>query len=237
MYIPRSNAPIIMSPQAGWLLQEEIVPRLRSAIPNVVHRIGAEDHQELIQDATAFAAKMLHNVEQAGKQVTPGNIAYYTIQHIKSDRRSTGSSKADVYGSGTQLAGRARINSLEEVVASDEESGGEIFELHDVLSTDHEDPSTKAARKMDWEEFVAALPAREKAVVDFLIEGKSLRDVSRKFNLSDSGMQVSKRNLALKILEFMGSGILREVQRRPQWQEGLEATKEKMACRHQRVAV
>ncbi len=52
-----------MSPQLGWVLQEEVVPRLGSAIPQAVKCIGCEDHQELIQDATAIAARMLHNVE------------------------------------------------------------------------------------------------------------------------------------------------------------------------------
>jgi hypothetical protein len=51
-----------MSPQAGFLLQDQVVPRLKSAIPNVVHCVGAEDHQELIQDATAMAARMMHKV-------------------------------------------------------------------------------------------------------------------------------------------------------------------------------
>jgi len=36
-----------MSPQAGFLLQDQIIPRLRSAIPNVCHCVGAEDHKEL----------------------------------------------------------------------------------------------------------------------------------------------------------------------------------------------
>jgi len=58
-----------MSPQAGWILQEEIVSRLRSAIPRTVSYVGAEDAEELVQDATAIAAKMLHNVEAAGMQV------------------------------------------------------------------------------------------------------------------------------------------------------------------------
>ena len=137
-----------MSPRAGFILQDQIIPRLRSAIPTVCHCVGSEDAQELIQDSIAMAAKLLHNTEQAGKQVTPGNIAYYTIQHLKSGRRSTGSSTVDVYGSGTQLNGKTRLNSLEEVVASNEEYGGEIFELHDVLSRDEEDPGTKAARRI-----------------------------------------------------------------------------------------
>ena len=116
-----------MSPQTGFVLQDQVVPRLKSAVPNVVHCVGAEDAQELVQDSIALAARMLHNTEQAKKKVTPGNIAYYTIQHLKSGRRSTGSSVADVYASCTQLQGRTRLDSLEQVVASNEECGGEIF--------------------------------------------------------------------------------------------------------------
>ena len=223
-----------MSPQAGWILQEQVVPRLRSAIPNVVHCVGAEDHHELIQDATAIAAKMMHNVEAAGKKVTSGNIAYYTIQHIKSGRRSTGSSVVDVMGTGTQLKGNTRLDSLETVVSSNEETGGEIFLLHDVLSNDAEDPSTKAARKMDWEDFVAALPERERAVIEYMIEGRSLRDAAHALRVCDSTMQHNKRNLRMKILEFMGADILIEVRRLPRWKENLKATRDKMACREDR---
>jgi hypothetical protein len=77
-------------------LQEEIVPRLRSAIPRNVNQIGSEDAEELIQDAIVMAAKLLDNAERANKTVTPGNIAYYTILHMKSGRRSCGSSYSDV---------------------------------------------------------------------------------------------------------------------------------------------
>jgi hypothetical protein len=104
-----------MSPQAGWILQEEIVPRLRASIPRNVSQVGAEDPEELIQDATAIAAKMLHSAEAAGKKVTSGNIAFYAVQHIRSGRRSTGSSRVDAMASGTQLAGHTRLHSLNEV--------------------------------------------------------------------------------------------------------------------------
>jgi hypothetical protein len=96
-----------MSPQAGFLLHDQIVPRLRSAIPNAVSFIGSEDAEELVQDGTLIAAKMIHNAEQAGKNVVrnpgasrrgarkvrtinAGSIAYYTIQKLKCGRRSTG---------------------------------------------------------------------------------------------------------------------------------------------------
>jgi hypothetical protein len=83
-----------MSPEAGFLLQDQIVPRLQSAIPSAVSFIGSKDAQELVQDGTCMAAKMMHNAELAGKKVTrsaageqgeisAGNIAYFTIVKLR----------------------------------------------------------------------------------------------------------------------------------------------------------
>ena len=85
-----------MTPQAGLLLQTQVVPRLRSAIPNVVPFISPEDAEELTQDGTAIAAKIMHSAEEAGKRlvksarcrrgatITAGNVAYYTIEKLRS---------------------------------------------------------------------------------------------------------------------------------------------------------
>ena len=196
-----------------------------------------------MQDSIAIAAKMMDGAEQAGKkvvrfagrgrEVSAGNIAFYTIEKLRSGRRSTGSSVVDVFGSGTQLNGTTRLNSLEEVVASSDE-GGEIFTFNDVLSRDEEDPSTRAARKMDWEDFLAGLSLRDQAIIQFLIEGKSICSMARKLKVNDSTIQTSKRRLAIKIAEFMGSEILVDIQRRPQWKQNLEATREKLACKYER---
>jgi hypothetical protein len=134
-----------MSPQAGWLLQAEVVPRLRASIPRNVHCVGSEDAEELIQDSIAIAAKMLHSAELAGKTVTAGNIAYYALQLIRSGRRSNGSSVVDVMAPGTQSNGSARLNSLDEPVA--DQTSGENFTFNDVLASDQEDPATIAAER------------------------------------------------------------------------------------------
>ena len=111
---------------------------------------------------------------------------------------------------------------------------GEPLALHDVLSRDEEDPGTKAARKMDWEDFMAVLSPRDQAVIECLIEGKTGSAMARKLRVSDWAIKNSKRRLRIKIAEFMGPEILIEIQRRPQWKQNLEATREKMACKHQR---
>jgi hypothetical protein len=177
----------------------------------------------------------MHNAESRGKRITPSNAAYYAIQHCKSGRRAVGHSAVDVHGSATQLQGHSRLESMEEVVASNEEQGGEIFELHDVLGSDHEDVAQAVARKMDWEDFMAGLSERDQAVIECLIEGKSTSSMSRKLKVSDWSIKNSKKSLAVKIAEFMGADILLEVRKSPQWKQDLEATREKLACKHDRA--
>ena len=120
---------------------------------------------------------------------------------------------------------------MEVVVAVNEESGGEIFELHDVLANDHEDVAVAVARKLDWEEFCADLPAREVAVIEFLLEGKSGSAIARKLKTTDSRIQTIKRHLAKAIVEFMGPEILQEIQRLPAWRNSINASRERLACK------
>jgi hypothetical protein len=223
-----------MSPRAGFLLETQVVPRLKAVIPRSVLCVGSEDHEELIQDATCLAARIMHNGEQKGKRIPHQSAAYYAIQHCKSGRRAVGHSSSDVHGTSTQLNGRSRLESLEEPVAVNEESGGEIYLLHDVLGSDHEDVAMAVARKLDWQEFVADLPARERAVVGFLIEGASGSAIARKLKTTDSRMQTIKRHLAKAIVEFMGPEILKEIQKLPAWKNSILATRERMACKYER---
>ena len=223
-----------MSPRAGWLLVNEILPRLRSVVPQVAHCVGAEDPEELIGDATLHAARILDSAEARNKTVSASSVAYYAIEHTRSGRRSCGNSASDVHGAATQLKGRSRLESMEQVVASNEECGGEIWELHDVLGSDQEDPGTKAARNLDWQTLMGSLSDRERAVIDCIIEGRSLRDVAKSFRVCDSTMQGDKRKLAVKIQTFFGSDILIEVRKSPRWKDDLMTSRERLACKHQR---
>jgi DNA-binding NarL/FixJ family response regulator len=216
-------------------LQEEVVPRLRSSIPRAVRCVGAEDAEELIQDATVIAARMIIRAESQNKlgKITPGNFAYYTLQHCKAGRRAMGSSSVDVMGTATQLRGKTALHSLHEVAGEDE---GDLFELQDVIANDHEDPATIAARKMDWDAFLDQLSRIEKLVVEFLCAGKTLRDVSRKVGVSDSAMQTYRRKIAQKLLEFMGADVLADIARMPGWRISLDCEREAQACRNDRRA-
>ena len=184
-----------------------------------------------------MAAKMIDRVESQGKlgKVTASNIAYYTIQHLKSGRRANGSSSVDVLGSSTQLNGASKLHSLSEVVA-ESECGFEIFELQDVISNDREDPGTKAARKLDWETFCQSLNRIELLLVECICSGMTVREICRVVKMTKNKLIELQHQVAVKIADFMGVEILRDIALLPSWKISLDCERELLACRADRRA-
>jgi hypothetical protein len=216
-----------MSPNAGVLLCTEVVPRIHAAIPAAAKPIGAEDASELIQDTIAHAAALLHRAEAAGKQVAASTVAYFAVKLTRSGRRSTGSSATDVMHPGTQLAGRARMVSFDEPLGFDE--AGESITLADVFDNKQDDPSMLAARNLDWETFIGKQTRRGRKLLAVVAEGSTLRRGARLLGLSDSGIQLEKKKLALALQEFMGVNILSESIKEPRWRDNIMAGRERQA--------
>jgi DNA-directed RNA polymerase specialized sigma24 family protein len=115
-------------------------------------------------------------------------------------------------------------------VKSDEEE----LTLSDVMTNDNEDPASKTARKMDWEAFLATVDERAKVVLINLIEGRTMKEAARKLNCSISTINTMYRRLTLRILEFMGSDVHKDIQRLPSWKNNLLANRERLMCRDER---
>ncbi len=215
-----------MSPSAGQMLIDHITPRLRSAIPRALQLFGVEDHEELLQDSITIAAQMLHSVESAGKDVTPGNIAHYVILFMKSGRRSQSSSRADVMAPGTQLDQNCTVQSLDEQVGYDHDSD-ESVTLGEILATDREDPATLGARNVDWEEFTRSHDPRYGTLLKGIAEGRSIRESG---GSAWSGYQL-RRRLAVELRDYLGADAIPDSVRAPAWRNNLIAHREKQACR------
>ena len=222
-----------MSPSAGKLLVEEIVPRIRVSIHAGSIVVGADDHEELIQDAIATAAALLMSTEARGKKVTPGNIAFYAVGLVHQGRRSTGQSKTDVMHPGTQLAGRSRLVSLEQPLNCTSEDD-EPTCLHDMLAGKTEDPSTAACRRLDWAPLVASLDRPVREVLQCLVEGEDLTTLVPKLKRARSTLQTDKAHLAELVKLHLGEDVLTRVQEQPHWRDNIEASRERLACRHER---
>jgi len=222
-----------MSPQAGIQLVEEIAPRLRSAIPYVVGKVGIDDAEELVQDAIAIAAQMLDRLERQGKQVTPGNIAYYTILNIKSGRRSTGAGRTDVMMPGTRIAGRCGVLSLEDEVGYDPELDEPIC-MDGLLTTSTDDPAMEAGRNLDWESFLESHDYRYGVIVRGIAEGKTSRETARECKEPYSRVRRLRTKLADELREFMGPDALSQSLQVPAWKRDVMAGREAAACKADR---
>ncbi len=223
-----------MNPTSEHMLLHEVEPRLRSGIQSVP-RVGSDDAAELLQDGLVIAFRLLQSAETAGKTVTPGNIAFFTIKLLRSGRRSTGFHKADAMHPAAQIAGRSRMHSLDEPVAADD-SGDEPLTLGETLEGRADDPATEAARRLDWEQLTERIDDVAKAVLSYLANGMELTILAQRLGRSRSALQGDKDRLAQRIRECLGDDILAQVQEPAGWHNGLQATQEKRACRWERQA-
>jgi len=224
-----------MSPQAGWLLVNEIVPRLRSSIPGAVRLTGTEDTEELVQDGTAIAAQLLHSAEEHGKSVTAGNIAHFALKNLQSGRRSTGFRVTDPLHPAAQLAGRCRVHSLDEPLSA-AESGDEAPTLGETLACRHDDPGVEASRRVDWDALEGKLDSVAKAILAAMVAGHDLTSLVSHLGKSRSTVQNHKNRLALAIKEALGSDIVALVQERVSWRANLDTGRERQSCRWDRRA-
>ena len=225
-----------MSPETGTMLVNEVVPRLRAAAP-YVPATGHEDAGEILADMTANAAKMMDSAERAGKKFSPGNIAWYAGRAARAGRRSTGSNRTDVHSPGAQLDGRAHHEPLDAEMPDPlcREADGP-HTPHDIVwtcgSAGHSDPSEEAGRNLDWQQFIAVCPPRQRVAILVLARGGTMREAGRLCGIGDSSALVLRKQLAAALLEFFGSEVIAHLLggSRPAWEPDLRASREKHLC-------
>ena len=218
-----------MSPETSAVLMEQIAPRLKSIVP-YIKTVGSEDHEELLQDGLYMAAKMLHDLELRGKQVTAGNVTYYIALHLKSGRRSYGCGRTDAMFSTTQLDGKAQVLSMETEVGFDPETM-EPIRLGEFLSCSQDDPSMAAGRNLDWEQFLSSHDYRYGVVVKNIVHEKTARDEAKDRGVHYHMARAVRYKLADELAEFMGSDAVADSTRKPVWFGDLHAEREKAACK------
>jgi hypothetical protein len=216
------------------LLLREVQPRLKSGIARSIPQIGTDDPGELLQDGMVIALHLLNSAESAGKKVSAGNVAYYTLKALRVGRRSTGFRKTDPLHPAAKLSGRCRVHSLDERLTAPQ-PGDEPLTFADVLASKQDDPSTKAARHLDWNEVIHVLGDMAKEVLNALVSGHELTGLVPRLGRSRSALQSDKGELAKLIRERLGEDILRQVQEQPRWQNNIAAMRERLACRRERL--
>ena len=222
-----------MSPMLNDMLVNEVVPRLRKSV-HTVPKVGHEDDEEIVQDATLMAARMMDSAEKAGQRFTAGNMAWYAAKAARSGRRSYYSGRSDVMSPGCQIDGKARHECLDGEI---ELEFGDVGTLHDVIapygySGAECDPAEEAARNHDWERFLASHPPRHRTAILVLASGGTMREAGKRCGLKDSVALMLKRRIAADLIAFFGEDVIRRLLHgvRPGWESDLQTVRERHAC-------
>lgn len=218
-----------MSPESGVVLMEQIAPRLKAAV-RYIKPVGSEDPEELLQDGLCMAAHLLDANERNGKKVPASSVAFYTVLHLKSGRRSYSAARTDVMGSGTQLDGKTAVLSMETEIGFDPETM-EAIRLGEFLACSQDDPSTRACRNIDWDEFINSHDFRYGVLLSDMSEGKDVLSRSKEWGQKYSQVRVLKEKMENDLREFMGPSAVEDSMRRPVWVGDLHAERERSACR------
>ena len=222
-----------MSPYAGQLLVETVMPMIRAAVPRCVKPAAGEDVAELIQDGLAIAARLLDAAEAGGQALRPRSVVHYTIQRLKSGRRSGYAGDADALSAAAEVRGKVRRSSFEEPVTSE---GDEAFTLHDLLADAGEDPGRAAGRNVDWDALDGTLGDRERDLVMAASTGLSRKAVAHKHRVSGARITQISRDLAKRIRHDWGTDILATITAEPGFMAGIHAARERSECRAMRAA-
>ncbi len=222
-----------MSPMMDAMLVEEVMPRLRKSV-HTVPKVGHEDDEEIIQDCTLQAARMMDSAEKSGQRFTAGNMAWYAAKAARSGRRSYYTGRSDVMSPGCQIDGKAKHEWLDQEV---EMEFGDVGTLHDVIAPpgyqgQEPDPAEEAGRNVDWEAFLASHPPRHRTAILVLVEGGTMREAGKRCGLKDSAALNLKRRIAADLIEFFGEDVIRRLLDgvRPGWESDLRTVRERHAC-------
>ena len=111
----------------------------------------------------------------------------------------------------------------------------ETVPVSELLSTDAEDPSTKATRKLDWQQFYRSQDRNGRQLLTCMAEGcEETPEIYRKLKLTRLAVRERTDQLRTAVKSFFGDGVIAEVCRAPQWFNDLRAVREHLACRGER---
>ncbi len=219
-----------MSPMMDEMLVKEVVPRLRYAA-HTISKIGHEDDEEIVQDTTLMAARMMESAENAGHPITAGNASYYAAKAARSGRRSYYSGRSDVMSPGCVIHGKAHHEWLDDEIEFDV---GESGTLHDVMAPygyqgPEPDPAEEAARNLDWEAFLASHSQRHRIAILVLVEGGTMREAGKRCGIKDGAAAALKKRIAEDLIVFFGEDVIGRLLNgiKPDWESDLRMSRER----------
>ena len=194
------SSPSVMSDpwQAGFLA---VLPAVHTHAQICFRKLPAEQRQEAIQEAVAFACLSYQDLAQRGKlhAAHPGTLADYAVKRVRNDRHVGGrQSSRDVH---SRLAQKKRGLVLQSLTPWQPGRPGwraVVLEDKRVL------PSDQAAFNLDFVQWLGGFDERQQGIIGQLAAGEGTGQVARRFGLSAARVSQLRRQFEQSWLQFQG---------------------------------
>ena len=158
--------------------------------------------------------------QQGARGLFALGLAYYTLQRLKSGRRSTGSGRTDVMSPACRLDGNCSLTSMDEPLRAGDD--GEEPTLGDAIAGRGDDPCQMAVRNADWSEFMAGLDGAQRYIVRATAEGESLNDQAARLQVSPPAVCQRRHTIGRRARQFWGDTVLADAQTQPLWRRQMQ---------------
>ena len=183
-----------------------------------------------------MAATMLDSLERKGRVVPPQSIAYYTLQALRSGRRSGYAGRMDAMCPAASLDRAVHVRSMDEVLGVDPEYPDHDLTFHDMLSSGGESADISAGRKIDWDEALLQMDDRMRGVLEGPAEGVGTGEMAMRYCVSPPRICQVREAAGERIQEAWGGDPVKDATAEAKWNRHVRSYAQRHACRAERAA-
>ena len=184
------------------------LPTITSVARYAFRRRRYQDRAEAVAEAQACAWKAWRGLVERGKdpiEVGVSGIAGYAVRHVKNGRRignrGGGRGGMDVFHFKAQAACGFKVVGLGRDAEGEPGRGSDAWK--EWLACDNRvGPADEACFRVDFDNWLEGLPARDRRVAELLSTGEMTSEVARMVGISPARVSQLRRELAAGWQEF-----------------------------------
>jgi hypothetical protein len=125
---------------------------------------------------------------------------------------------------------------MDEPIGVDENDSDYELTLHDLIADQHEDGSSEAARRIDWDDALETMDDRMCGVVMGTAEGLGNQDTAARYRISPARCCQIRETAGAKIAAAWGGDPVADAAQEPAWIKHVLAYTQRRQCRAERAA-
>lgn len=204
---------VYRSPGAARQYFTGILPSLERRAMTAFSYLDPDAREEAVAETVAICWKDYVGCLGKGKRVTPGNLAYYAVKHVREGNLFNGKQTRDVMGDRARILGRAHVESIYRADSVDGWCDDGSWHEHAEALIDRrtwERPPEVARIRIDYGDFLNrdGLTYQQRRTFELLADGYRPSEIADELGVARAQVSQLKRTLGKKLRSFYGERLV-----------------------------